>query len=842
MPSTRWPRTSSSHLLPSSRWPSESARTPPSYSFVESILLRPLPVREPESLVTLNWTSPPPEKQDGPREPEVVRLEFQASMSSHFDPRTGAVSAIFPYAAFDQFQRGDSPFQNVFSYMASSFRIAANGSTDAVDGSYVSGSYFTGLGVVPAAGRLIAPDDDSPEAPPMAVLSHRYWTSRFGASTDALGKTIVVNSTPVTIAGVAPPEFFGVDAESNPDLYLPLHSNTAINSGTPMASIRGWYTDPHFYWLEMMARLKPGVTAGQAQAALAQPFHDFILSTAETEKERAVIPSLLLKKAAGGLDTLRRQYSQPLYLLAALVGLMLAIVCANLANLLLARSTARRHEIAVRLSMGAARGRIVRQLLTESVLLSCVGGALGTALAIGGIHFLTALLANGRGDFTLRAHLNGEVLFVSAAISILAGIFFGLAPALRSTRIDLMPALKDARSSPASIRPGRLRVSLGHALIVSQVALSLLLLIAAGLFARTLYGLENIALGFNKENLLLFNVNLREAGVPDAEMTRVFEDLRERLSQAPSVRAASYSNLSLVGGGSMSVGITLPGREQGRAAGLYAGPSFFETMQIRMLEGRSFNSGDRKGEPRVAVVNELFARTFFAGRNAIGQRFIASDGPDPVEIVGVVANSHLTNLKDDPSSAVFLAAAQAGRPSARMTYEVRTDGNPLAQVGTVREIVRQTNGSIPVPRIQTQAAQINRTINQEILFAELCTAFALLALAVACVGLYGVTAYNVARRTNEIGIRMALGARSATIRWMVLRDVFLLVAAGLTIGVPVGLATAKFVGSLLFNVQPRDPVAFTFAAATLLAAALLAAYFPARRASRIDPMTALRHE
>jgi predicted permease len=813
------------------------------YSFVESILLRSLPVHAPESLVTLNWTAPSPQQKDGPRDPEVVRLAFQASFSSYFDSKTGSVSAIFPYAAFERFQREASPFQSVFGYIGGAvLRAQTNGSTDLLEGNFVSGGYFAALGVVPAAGRLIIPDDDRAGAAPVVVLSHAYWTRTFGASPDILGKTLTLNSTPVFIIGVTPPEFFGVDGEANPALYLPLHSNVVMNSGTPLASVGNWYTDPHFYWLEMMARLKPGVTPEQAGAALAQPFHDFILSTAENEKERAVIPSLLIKKAAGGLDTLRRRYAEPLYLLMTLVGLMLAIACVNLANLLLARSAARKHEIAVRLSMGASRSRVIRQLLTESTLLACAGGILGTGLAAGGIRFLTALLANGRENFTLRADLNWTVLFVTAGVSIFAGIFFGLAPALRSTRIDLMPAIKDSRSASSGVLPRAFRFTLGQALIVGQVALSLLLLIAAGLFVRTVSGLESTPLGFNKENVLVFGVNLRDAGVPNPEMPQVFDDLRERFSRAPGVRAASYSNLGLFGG-SMSIGVRLPGQKEARPAlGLYVSRSFFDTMQIRLLQGEGFQGRPRAGEPRIAVVNELFAKTFLSGQNPLGQTFEATDAKGPIEIVGIAENVYTTNLKNPPRPTVYLPAVQAGRPTAQVTYQVKTEGNPLPYASAMRELAQKANANISIGRVSTQAARIDATIHQEILFAQLCSAFALLALATACVGLYGVTAYNVARRTREIGICMALGAQRRSIRWMVLRDVLVLAAVGLVIGVSAGLMTARFLESFLLNVAPHDPTAFLSAAAILLASALIAAYLPAHRASRIDPMAALRHE
>ena len=818
------------------------------YSFIDSILIRSLPVSEPESLVTLNWNTPPsPDEkanEAGPKEPPVVRLVFQASLASYFDPQDGLIAAYFPYAAFEMFEREGSPFQSVFAYLGGGvFSVLADGQTEVIEGNYVSGGYFAGLGVIPAAGRFVAPGDDRAGAPVVAVLSHNYWTRRFGASTGVIGRTISVNKTPVTIVGVAPPEFFGVDAEANPDLYVPLHSNLALNAGTPMGNVQGWYTNPNFYWVEMMARLKPGVNRTQAQAAMAPRFHDLAASTASTDEERAVLPSLVIKEAAAGLDTLRRRYSQPLYLLLTLVGLILAIACANIASLLLARAAARRREMAVRLSMGASRWRVIRQLLTESVLLASLGGALGVPLAFASIRFLTVLLANGRENFTLRAALNWDVLAATAGISILAGILFGLAPALQSTRQDVMPALKASRTDSAGgLRRGRFRVSLGQILLAGQIAISLLLLVAAGLFVRTLSNLESTYLGFNQDNLLLFSVNPRDAGLPAAALPRFYQDLRDRLAGLPGVRQASYSNLSLVGGGSMSMRVSVPGMPENRAAGLYVGPSFFETMQIPIRAGRAVDERDGSGASPVAVVNELFAKTYFGNENAIGRTFGSSAASGPVEIVGVAANARYGSLKEDLLPVVYVAAANAIRPQVQMTYEVRTAGNAMALANTVRELVRQAGERIAVTRIRTQSAQIDGTINQEIVFARLCTGFAALALLIACVGLYASTTYSVARRTGEIGIRMALGAQRGRVFRMVLLDIALLSAIGLAIGLPTAMAASRLVGSFLFAMEPNDPWALAGAVLILLAAALIASLAPARRASRIDPMAALRHE
>jgi macrolide transport system ATP-binding/permease protein len=591
-----------------------------------------------------------------------------------------------------------------------------------------------------------------------------------------------------------------------------------------------------------MARLRPGVSMEHAQATLAPQFHQWVLSTARNDGERADLPKLVIKEGAGGLDALRRQYSKPLYVLLTLVGLILAIACANIANLLLARATARQREMAVRLSMGAGRWRVIRQLLTESVLLASLGGALGILFAAWGIRVLTVLLANGRENFTLHAELNWHVLGVTIALSVLTGVLFGLAPAIQSTRVDVIPALKEARAGE-QVRRSFLHVSLSQVLVVSQIAISLLMLVAAGLFVRTLSNLQKVDLGFNRENLLLFQLNARQAGHQDADIATFYSDLQKRFSGIPGVRSATLSRVPLVGGASMGTIITAGGEQQVGNLVLPVGPSFFTTMQIPMLLGREIEERDQPGSPVVAVVNELFAKAAFGDDNPIG-RHINLVGPKrDIEIVGVSKTARYAELKSDNQPVVYIAYNQgAFGPVSQVAYELRTAGNPLNYVNSVREIVHQADARVPLSNVKTQAAQVDQAINQEIIFARLCTGFAILGLIIACVGLYGTMSYNVARRTNEIGIRMALGAQRVGVIWMVLRQVFVLAMVGLAIGLPIALATSKFVESFLFGMKPDDPWAISVAVAVLVAAAVIAGYAPARRASKIDPMVALRHE
>ena len=808
------------------------------YSFMDSILLRSLPVKDPESLVMMTWQSNARD-EESPHSISVMHGVHTRSGSSYNDPRKGYTSGIFPYAAFELFQKDDSAFASVFAhYQPTPFNLSIKGQADVANGEFVSGDFFRGLGVPPAAGRLIISDDDRAGAESVAILSYGLSQSRFGGAAQAVGQSILINNISFTVVGVAPPEFFGVNPGIAPDFYLPMHANLLLG-----ATARGWYLNQNVYWIEVMARLRPGASIAQAQATWAGRFHQWVDSTANDE-ERADLPELVIKEGGGGLDALRRRYSKPLYVLLTLVGLILAIACANIANLLLARSASRQREMALRLSVGAGRARIVRQLLTESILLASLGGLLGLLFAISGIRFLTLLLANGPTTFTVHADLDWHVLGVTAALSLLTGVLFGLAPAMQSTRVDVIPALKELRGSQPHPPRTFWHVNLGQTLVVGQIAISLLMLVAAGLFVRTLSNLQSINLGFNRENILLFQLNARSAGHQDPEIAAFYGDLRKRFSSIPGVRSVSLSDSSLIEAGTGEP-IGVLGAEPNPANRiLTVGPAFFTTMQIPIQRGRDFEDRDRPGSPPVAVINELFAKANFGDNNPLGQRLVLNAGPVPreMEIVGVTKDARYGSLTRDTPPVVYIPYDQGFPQPAQMVYALRTAGDPLVLVNTVREIVHQADTRVPVFNVRTQTAEIDRSINQAIVFARLCTAFAVLGLVIACVGLYGTMSYNVARRTNEIGIRMALGAQRGGVIWMVLRQVFVLAIAGLAIGLPVALGASKFVESFLFGMKPDDPVAITVAVTVLVAAAIVAGYAPAWRASKIDPMVALRHE
>jgi predicted permease len=813
------------------------------YSFMDAILLRSLPVSDAQSLVVLNWHA------------KASRRDFvmhSMSGSTWGDAKSGETGGIFPYPVFELFRKSDSVFSAVFAHFqywkARRMNVTIRGQAGVESGWSVSGDYFGGLGLAPAAGRLILPVDDQPGAPAVAVASYGFTQRHFGTAAAAVGQSILMDNVPFTLVGVAPQEFFGVDPAGSPDLYFPMHTNELLGAGQQFGFKPQAYLDRNYYWTQIMGRLRPGVSLAQAQAQLAPVFGQWVAGTAANDRERANLPELVVNEGAGGLDSLRRKYSKPLYVLLVLVSLILALACANVANLLLARAAARRREIALRLSVGASRTRLVRQLLTESVLLASLGGAMGVLLAIWGIRFLTLLLAGGRANFTLRAELNWRVLGVAAILSLVTGVLFGLAPALQATRVDVMPALKESGNGSAGSRRFFRSAGLNHLLVVGQIAISMLMLFAAGLFVRTLANLESIDVGFNRENLLLFQLDARRAGRSDPEIISLYGNLRNRFRAIPGVREASLSEDSLLTAGT-GFPLSVSGAPQNpKNRILRVGPEFFRTMQIPILAGRDLGDHDGSGSPAVAVVNETFVNANFDGRNPLGQHLILRKAVkgEPLardmEIVGVCRNSSYGSLTGVIQPVAYIPYDQGYPEPDQMVYALRTTADPIRYVNAVRQTVREADPRVPISEIRTQAAEIEQTVSQEMTFARLCTGFAMLALVIACVGLYGTVSYSVARRTGEIGIRMALGAQRGRVVRMILRDVLAMAAAGLAIGAGTALATSKLVESFLYGIRHDDPTALVAAAGILLGAALLAGYLPAFRASRIDPLSAVRHE
>jgi predicted permease len=796
---------------------------------MEAILLRALPVHRADELVILNWQT------------KAMPYVVHGLSGTWYGDRTiGFTSGNYPYPAFEFLRANNTVLADMFGFVGlGRMNVIVQGQSELAVGLSVSGGFFSGLGVTPAAGRLISDNDDRMTAEPMVVLSHGYWQRRFGANPRAIGQSILIDSKPHTIAGVSQPGFTGVDPGGRVDFFVSMRNVHLATS----ADAQRRFLDKNFYWVDLMGRLRPGVTFAQANAELTAKFRQFVEATATTAEEKADLPASRLFPGGSGTDSLRRQYTQPLYVLMTFVGLILAIGCANIASLSLARASARRREIAVRLSIGGGRMRVIRQLLTESTLLSLLGGVLGIAVAAAGIRFITWLLSNGRADFTLNAELNWPVLGFTLALSLVTGLIFGLAPAIQATRIELTSALKESRVSDA---PARLRF--GRALVVAQIALSLLLVVAASLFVRSLSALNSVELGFNRDNLALFSLDAKPVGYEGAVLASFYEKLRMRLSTLPGVRAVSMSEFALVSGAGAQHGVRIPGmpaprsREAGTSA-LKVGPGFFSAMQIPLVLGREIQERDTAASARVAVVNETFVRKYFPGQTPLGRRFGTGDENTlEIEIIGVSRDSRYNSLKQDTSPVVFTPYTMELHGIGGMTFEIRTQGDPLALASTLATVVREADPRIPIANVSTQSRVIDQTISQERTFGQLCSWFAVLALLMSCVGLYGTMAYSVARRTGEIGIRMALGARRGAVIWTILRDVLRLASAGVVIGLAAAWAGGRFIQSLLYGVRRDDPLAITISVLILTAASLLAGYIPAARASRIDPCTALRHE
>ncbi len=833
------------------------------FSLIDAVMLKMLPVRHPEQLTLLNWAA------QGP--PGIMPANgIIHSLSGNMDQdKTGRfTSTSFSYPTFEEIHARNDVFSKVFAFAdPDPVNLNVNGQVEQVGAELVSGDYFSGLGLMAIAGRTITEADDKAGAAPVTMISYGCWERRFGREASVVGKAITINNVPFTIIGVTPPEFFGLQPGRSLNVWLPLHSQPQVE---PRWTEEGHskFISSDDWWVLIMGRLKPGISEAQAQPALEVAFHQSMAAQEEAAQKTGppqkpsenetlsgaqVVPHLELGPASKGLDYLRQEFSKPLFILMAVVGLVLLIACANVANLLLARATVRQKEIAVRLAIGAGRRRIIRQLLTESVLVATLGGAAGLALAYWATGLLVAFMSSGREPITLSVHPDLRVLGFNAAVSLFTGVLFGLAPAFRGTRLDLTPALKESARGGSLGAHRSARARLGKALVIAQVAATLLLLVGAGLFVRTLQNLETLNVGFNRYNILLFGIDPTQNGYKGERLESFYQELQRRLEALPGVRSASASNHTLIGGGVSIGGISIQGdapkrTETGRDAsgGVHfnsVGPGFFETMGIPLVLGRTLGPKDTPAAPKVAVINETLAHRYFADSNPIGRRIGGDEKTTgDIEIVGVVGDASYADLRREVPPTVYYPYLQGPDQLGPMHFEVRTAGDPMHMVTSVRNIVQSLDKNLPLFNVKTQVEQIDQTLFQERLFAKLSSFFGLLALALACVGLYGIMSYAVARRTNEIGIRMALGAERDNILRMVMRETLVMVALGVGIGIPAALAATRIISSMLYDLKPTDPLTFIMSASVMIVVAAFAGYLPARRASRVDPIVALRYE
>ena len=820
------------------------------FSLIDAVMFRALPVSHPEELVLLKWHAhhrPKIHSQWGYGYCKANFSETSPSNCSLSRPWFNTVRQTNVFAGVAGFAGMDR------------LSLSGNGPATILNGGQlVSGDFFATLGVKPAAGRLLLPEDDREQAMPAVVLGYTYWQSAFGGSSSAIGKTVRINSLPFTIVGVTEKDFDGFVPGSRPDVWLPLASRPhLIPRWTPQLE------DAGSWWLAIVGRLKPGVEAKQAQAALSLMFRNETENGDKPLFKTADEPFLELAPAQQGLGQ-RDRAAQPLWVLMMAVGLVLLIACANIGGLLLARATARTREIAVRLTLGAKRSRLVSQLLMESLMLSLAGGALGLLVGRWGARFWLVLSHNGdsRG-FSFTPQLDGRVLAFTFAVAVATAILFGLAPVLRSLRVDLTPALKSG-SGGIDISDSRRRwYSMGNALVVAQVTLAMVALAGAGLLVRTLQNLKNVDLGFDPSNVLVFSLNPVQAGYKPAQLDGLYRELQEKFSALPGVKSVSYSWASLLGHSEWDTDIHPPGTPDSTKADadvFPVGPGFFEVMRLPLKLGRDFQNPDfaiqaqraalppgkdvdPKSPPLPVIVNETFVKRFLAGRNPLGQHIEETlpeeagkpRGPGWV-IVGVAGDAKYDDLRRDIAPTMYMPwVGSAG-------FSVRSSGDPKQLVGAIRDIVTRRDLNLAMYQVATESEQLEQQVFTERLLARLSSFFAVLAVVLACAGIYGLLSYEVTRRTREIGIRMAVGAQRTHVVRMVVHHGFGLALVGAIAGSVASLGVTRLLQSLLYGVRAGDPFTLIAVAALLVVVSLVACWLPAQRATRVDPLVALRYE
>ena len=810
------------------------------FSLMDTVLLANLPIRDPGGIYLLG-----------------------SGRSRGIISGIGRTFQLSSLPMYEAVRKQDSAFNEMCAFASTdsalAIRLPGSERIDLAQGKLVSGTYFSVLGVDPILGRAISNDDDTaPGTHPVTVLSYRFWASRFGHDPAAVGKSFSVNGTIFTIVGVAPPEFFGETVESNPaDMWFPLSMfHQILPTQRPL-------DQPGIFWLQIMGRLTPGVTTAQAaaetstliqQQLIASTPGDFLTSDIRQQIVRMPVE---ITPASSGISYSRSRYSTPLHLLMGMVAAILLIACLNIANLLLARASARQRELSVRIALGAARWRLIRQLLTESMLLAVIGGALGLLVANWSSHALVSL-AFGEGQrFPIDSVMSGRILLFSLGVCAITGIAFGLLPALRASRNDPTGGLKE-NTLASGTRRGR--VSLPNTLIVAQVALSLVLMVVSGLFIRSLLRLETQDRGFDHHHVLTAHINPQISGYTTEQLPQLYDRILQRVRTSPGVAGASLSLYSPISGNAWNSNIssepTKPGNSplQDNAWWNRVTPDFFATLGMQIRLGRSFTLADAPGAPKVAIVNEAFAKKFFSGANPVGRHFGWGSNSSEIEIVGEVADAKFQDPQDAAPAMFYLPMFQRTGKSDYESVraqsvsmfagdlEVRAIGDPETIERSVRSALDEAAPDVPVVRIESFDEQIARSLTQERLITDLAAGFGILALVIACIGLYGLMSYVLARRTREFGLRKALGAETIGILRLALGQGIALVAAGVIIGLAGAFAASRLFTGLLYNTGPGDVLSYFGAAGLLVVIGVIAAYIPARRAARVDPIVALRYE
>jgi predicted permease len=792
------------------------------FTLIDQILLRKLPVKNPEELVMLY--------QQGP----------------HSGSNMGA--RMHSYPIYQEYQKRAEPLAEVIARRLADASIAIDNQTERIDIEMVSGNYFTMLGVRPAAGRVFnsQEDDQVYQGHPVVVISYDYWTRRFNRDPSAVGKKILVNNYPMTIVGVSAAGFAGIDPARSPQMRVPILMKEVIVPEWTWVRM----SDERTRWVQVFARLKPGYTVETAQGPLQGLFtqirqHEMTLPGAkhwsEYIRQRFMEGTLKIERADIGYSPLRNDFSTALMVLMAMVGLVLLIACANVANLLIARAFARQREIAVRLALGATRGQLVRQLLTESVLLSLIGGAVGIGLSVLLTRGLIAFIPQQQ-PLLIQPTPDLRILAFTFVLTLVTGIVFGLLPALRASTPDQWATLKDTVGGIAG-SGGSLFLRKG--LVAAQVALSFLLLFGAGLFVRSLQNLQTTETGVQMDNLVTFRLSPALSGYDNPRTVNLYNELLDRLRSTPGIVSASHVAVSILAGNEWDSTTSVEGHQAKDGEDMQAymnalSPGYFETMGIKLLDGRDFRRSDIVEDPKIAIVNRKFARHFFGDTPAVGKRLGRGMGPETkldVEIVGVVEDS----LYEGPREGVRRQVFWPGYGGSA-TFYVRTTEASASAFNVIRNEVKRLDAGMPVSDVKTVQGQLDETLLTDRLIAALSAGFGLLATLLASIGLYGVMAFVVARRKKEIGLRLALCAERSGVSWIVMREVLILLSLGLAIGVPAAIGLGRYVSSQLYGVQPNDPWMAIGTVVLLTVVSAAAGLIPATRASRIDPILALRYE
>jgi predicted permease len=792
------------------------------FSLMNAVMLKSLPVKDPTGLILFG---------DG----------LDQGISDGF-PNPW----LFSYPFYREMQKRNQVFSEVAAAFSMTDRVhgfvEGRSDAEAMNIQLVSGTYFPMLGVQAALGRTLSEEDDRTEGGhPVAVVSYAWWAGALARDPAVLNKKLKIGPTIFSIIGIAPPEFFGTKVGESPDIWIPLSMQKEIPPGW------GGYNDQMFESLHLMARLKPGVTMAEANANVNLLFQQIVrgFSTAPLSQENLLKldkTRVELNSMATGFSRLRYQFSEPLKILMVVVGLVLLIACANIANLLMARSTARARELAIRQALGAGRKRLIRQLLTESLVLALAGGALGVAFASVASNLLLRMVSDGREALQLSVSVDLRLLLFTLGVTLATALLFGTIPAFRATRLNLTDSLKDGRGQSCAPAKG----PLAKALLVSQVALSLVLLIGAGLFVRSLINLAKVDTGFNIENVIRMRLDASSAGYQeDARLFMLYQQIEEQVSALPGVRAASFSGFTF-NEGTWNNGIWVQGYLDGHSETDVhhnaVGPGYFAAMGIPLLVGRNFGPQDTATSPKVGIIGETLARTMFPSGSPIG-KYYGRGGPEhagDIEVIGVAKDVKYSSLDEEQQPGDYLPYSQNVRYL--NDFVLRYTGDSASVISAVRQAIHDVDAGLPISDVMTLDAAVARSITNQRLVAELSTFFGLLALFLSCIGIYGLMSYTVVRRTNEIGLRMALGAKRSNVLWLVMRESLWLVSLGIAIGVPAALAADRLVVSMLFGLRANDPVSLLAGAGVLLAVAALAGYLPARRAAMVDPMVSLRYE